>query len=152
MTLNSNSKLKDTITSEERNCMRKEKALYLSAFHGTSSCFLNKGTHISILHWTRQILHPTLKGSLGWRGARIISHGRKRKGIWKREHLVICSNTALQQFSCWGWVGTRFVMPAFLPTEGQGIQEMAHLWSLPSFLSVFRLGIENRHWTWRLTW
>lgn len=82
MTLNS--KLKDTITSEERNFMRKEKA------------FLVFFTVLFPLFWARELIFPfctqphrfwswLLRWSLGWREIIIISHGRKRKCVWERE-------------------------------------------------------------------
>ena len=146
MTLNS--KLKDTITSEERNFMRKEKA------------FLVFFTVLFPLFWTRELIFPfctqphrfwswLLRWSLGWREIIIISHGRKRKCVWEREwalgHLLKYSPATALLLA----VGrTRLVMPALLPAEGQRSRKMAHLWSPPPFSSVSGLGMENRHGAW----
>lgn len=55
-----NKKLKHTHTNtmmiQEKDCGRKEKALYFSTFNNTSSYVFNKGPHIFILHKAPQII------------------------------------------------------------------------------------------------
>ena len=54
--------------------------------------------------------------------------GMEGKGkMFGREVLVICSNTALKEQSCWGCVWARTLTPALPLADGQGSREMAHL-------------------------
>lgn len=101
---------------------------------GTSSCILNKGTHAFILHWAI----PKSIISLKWNSNKV----RKTKKCLEERMFGICSNMALEQPSCWQ---VRRQNSPCLPSH------LAHWLISETCLSSPRLGIENRHWTWRWT-